>query len=157
MIDMNTIKTRSASLNDLPKLEEFLQLLVAAERPFDETLKNGKIIYYDLRELIESDDAELLVLDDNGSLIGCGYAQIRKAKSYLQYEEYAHLGFMFVVPEYRGMGLNQQLITALKSWALSKGIKEVRLEVYEDNTAAVKAYEKAGFRKLLSTMRCDIG
>ena len=149
--------TRKATLNDLPVLDGFLQLLVNAERPFDETIKDGIVIYYDLKALIESRDAELLVLEKDGALVGCGYANIRKAKSYLTYEEYAHLGFMYVMPEYRGMGLNQQLITALKHWVLSKGVKEVRLEVYEENKAAVKAYEKAGFKKLLSTMRCDIG
>jgi ribosomal protein S18 acetylase RimI-like enzyme len=154
---MDIIKTRKASLNDLPVLDNFLQLLVKAERPFDETLLDGKIIYYDLKELIESDDAALLVLEKEGTLVGCGYAQIQKAKSYLIYKEFALLGFMYILPEYRGMGLNQQLIAELKNWALSKGIKEVRLEVYEENTGAIKAYEKAGFKKLLSTMRCDIG
>ncbi|MCF6403059.1 GNAT family N-acetyltransferase [Chitinophaga filiformis] len=153
---MDTVKTRRASFDDLPVLDNFLQLLVDAERPFDVTIKDGTAIYYDLRALIESDDAELLVLEKDGSLVGCGYALIQKAKSYLKYREYAHLGFMYVVPEYRGMGLNQQLITALKQWVLSKGVREVRLEVYEENAAAVKAYEKAGFRKLLSTMRCEI-
>jgi ribosomal protein S18 acetylase RimI-like enzyme len=39
---------------------------------------------------------------------------------------------------------------------LSKGITEVRLEVYHENNAAVSAYEKVGFKKLLTTMRCDI-
>ena len=154
---MDAIVTRKATLNDLPVLNDLHQLLVNAERPFDETIKDGIVIYYDLRALIESDDAELLVLEKEGTLVGCGYAHIRTAKSYLRYEEYAHLGFMYVVPEYRGMGLNQQLIAALKQWVLSKGVKEVRLEVYEENTAAVKAYEKAGFKKLLSTMRCEIG
>ncbi|PSL28235.1 GNAT family N-acetyltransferase [Chitinophaga ginsengisoli] len=149
--------TRRATLNDLPVLDGFLQQLVNAERPFDETIKEGIVIYYDLKALIESDDAELLVLEKDGALVGCGYAHIRKAKSYLTYEEYAHLGFMYVMPEYRGMGLNQQLIAALKQWVLSKGVREVRLEVYEENIGAVKAYEKAGFKKLLSTMRCEIG
>jgi ribosomal protein S18 acetylase RimI-like enzyme len=154
---MDAITTRKATLNDLPALDNFLQLLVNAERPFDETIRDGVVIYYDLRALIESDDAELLVLEKDGKLVGCGYAHIQKAKSYLKYEKYAHLGFMYVMPEYRGMGLNQQLIAALKQWVLSKGVKEVRLEVYEENVSAVKAYEKAGFKKLLSTMRCEIG
>ncbi|MBW8687927.1 GNAT family N-acetyltransferase [Chitinophaga rhizophila] len=148
--------TRSASLNDLPVLDNFLQLLVEAERPFDETIRSGHVIYYDLKSLIENENAALLVLEDNGELVGCGYALIQKAKSYLVFSQYAHLGFMYVVPAYRGRGLNQQLITELKKWALSKGISEMQLEVYEENIAAVKAYEKAGFSKLLLTMRCSI-
>jgi ribosomal protein S18 acetylase RimI-like enzyme len=148
--------TRSATVADLPVLSEFLQMLVEAERPFDVTLQRGRIIYYDLRELIESNEAELMVLEKEGTLVGCGYAKIMKARAYLVYEQYAHLGFMFVLPEYRGMGLNQQLITGLKQWAISKGIREMRLEVYEENAGAIKAYEKAGFSKLLVTMRCSL-
>lgn len=150
------MNTRRASLNDLPVLAEFLQLLVNAERPFDVTLKEGDLIYYDLKELIEGDDSELLVLEVDGKLVGCGYAQIRPAKSYLRYAAYAHLGFMFVLPEYRGQGLNQQLIEGLKAWIKSKGVKEVRLEVYTENNAAVRAYEKAGFKQILTEMRYEL-
>ncbi|SDG19237.1 GNAT family N-acetyltransferase [Chitinophaga filiformis] len=153
---MDAIVTRKATLNDLPVLNDFLRQLVNAERPFDVTIKDDTVLYYDPRTFIESDNAELLVLDKDGTPVGCGYADIRQAKSYLKHEEYAYLGFMYVMPEYRGMGLNQQLIAALKQWTLSKGIREVRLDVYEENISAVKAYEKAGFKKLLSTMRCEI-
>ncbi|NML21875.1 GNAT family N-acetyltransferase [Pseudoflavitalea sp. G-6-1-2] len=154
---MSTIITRKAILNDLPVLAEFLQLLVDAERPFDETLKEGDLIYYDLQDLIQRDDSEVLVLEDNGKLVGAGYAQIRKAKPYQIEPEYAHLGFQYVLPEYRGRGLNQQLIEGLKSWIRTKGVREVRLDVYTYNNAAVRAYEKAGFKQILTTMRCDIG
>jgi ribosomal protein S18 acetylase RimI-like enzyme len=153
---MNSIITRPATLNDLPVLAEFLQLLVNAERPFDITLQAGDLIYYDLKELIENDNSELMVLEAAGKLVGCGYAQIRPAKPYLIYKEYAHLGFMFVLPEYRGQGLNQQLIEALMTWVRSKGMTEVRLQVYTENNAAVRAYEKVGFKQILTEMRYEL-
>lgn len=154
--EMDSIVSRKALLKDLPMLEHFLQLLVDAERPFDETIDEGRIIYYDICELIKNNDAEVLVLEEEGRLVGCGYAQIKTAKPYLRHQQYAHLGFMFVIPEYRGKGLNQRLVADLKNWALSKGIQEVRLEVYAKNTSAIKAYEKAGFKELLTTMRYEI-
>lgn len=153
---MNTYKTRTATLNDLPVLAEFLQMLVNAERPFDVTLQEGDLIYYDLKDLIEKDNSELMVLETGGKLVGCGYAQIRPAKSFLTYKEYAHLGFMFVLPEHRGKGLNQQLIEALMTWARSKGMTEVRLQVYTENKAAIRAYEKAGFQQILTEMRSEL-
>ncbi|MBO9635426.1 MAG: GNAT family N-acetyltransferase [Chitinophagaceae bacterium] len=153
---MNNTITRPASPADLPTLAKFLQMLVNAERPFDTTLQEGDLIYYDLRELIESDNSELLVLEQDGHLVGCGYAQIRPAKTYLRHKEYAHLGFMFALPEYRGQGLNQQLIEALKAWIRSRGIKEVRLQVYTENSPAVRAYEKAGFKQILTEMRYEL-
>lgn len=156
-INKNNTIIRPATNTDLPKLAEFLQSLVDAERPFDSTLKEGAIFYYDIQELIEDKAAEVLVAENDNQIIGCGYAQIRTAKAYEKHELFGYLGFMFVHPEFRGKGINNLLLGDLKKWVLSQGITEVRLEVYHDNEAAVKAYEKAGFKKLLTTMRCDIG
>jgi len=150
------ILIRQAVKTDLPKLAEFLQHLVRAERPFDVTLKEGEIFYYSIEEFISDPKSELLVIDFNNQIIGCGYAQIRQAKPYQKHEFFGYLGFMFVDPEFRGRGLNNLLIDHLKKWVLSQGITEVRLDVYHDNEAAVNAYKKAGFKPILTTMRCDI-
>ena len=151
------ITIRTAANTDLPKLAEFLQTLVDAERPFDPTLKEGEIFYYDIQELIEDKATEIMVVESNNEIIGSGYAQIRSAKPYEKHEVFGYLGFMFVSPEFRGQGISGLLLTALKKWILDQGITEVRLQVYDENEAAVRAYEKAGFKKIVTTMRCDIG
>ncbi|QLC65524.1 GNAT family N-acetyltransferase [Flavobacterium sp. LPB0248] len=156
MNENKDISIRQAVNADLPKLAEFLQHLVHAERPFDVTLKDGEIFYYSIEEFIFDPKSELLVIDFNNQIIGCGYAQIRQAKPYQKHDFFGYLGFMFVDPEFRGKGLNNLLIDRLKKWVLSQGITEVRLEVYHDNEAAVNAYKKAGFKPILTTMRCDI-
>jgi GNAT superfamily N-acetyltransferase len=148
--------TRPATTADLPKLGEFLQMLVAAERPFDPTLKDGEIFYYDLEAMIGDEQTAVLVIEVDSEIIGSGSAQIRSAKAYERHMWFGYLGFMFVSPEFRGRGINGLLLNDLKQWILSKGITELRLEVYAENSAAVSAYEKAGFKKLLTTMRCDI-
>ena len=156
-VNTNDISIRRATSADLPKLAEFLQFLVAAERPFDPTLKEGEIFYYNIEEFISDEKSEILVIDYKHQIIGCGYAQVRSAKPYQNHELFGYLGFMYVSPEFRGNGLNNLLLDDLKKWVLSKGITEIRLEVYSENEAAIKAYEKAGFKQILTTMRCDIG
>lgn len=155
-LPIENITTRPAENADLPKLAEFLQFLVEAERPFDVTLKEGEIFYYSISDLIADQATQIMVVENNNQIIGCGYAQIRSAKTYEKHEVFGYLGFMFVSPEFRGKGINGLLLDELKKWILSQGITEVRLQVYSENDAAVKAYEKAGFKKLLTTMRCDI-
>ncbi|KQW99519.1 GNAT family N-acetyltransferase [Flavobacterium sp. Root420] len=155
-INKKDIAIRRATTADLPKLAEFLQSLVAAERPFDPTLKEGEIFYYDIKEFISDNKTELLVIDYKNQIIGCGYAQIRSAKPYQNHELFGYLGFMYVSPEFRGNGLNNLLLDDLKKWVLSQGITEVRLDVYSENVPAIRAYEKAGFKQILTTMRCDI-
>jgi ribosomal protein S18 acetylase RimI-like enzyme len=154
--DNKNIITRPATNTDLPQLNEFLQSLVEAERPFDPTLKEGKILYYNIQDFISDEKTELLVIEENNEIIGCGYAQIRSAKPYKNYELYGYLGFMYVKPEFRGRGINNLLMNDLKKWILSKGITEVRLEVYSYNEAAIRAYEKAGFKKIMTEMRYEI-
>lgn len=155
-VNIKDISIRRATNVDLPKLAEFLQFLVAAERPFDPTLKEGEILYYNIEDFISDDKTELLVIDYKHQIIGCGYAQIRLAKPYQNHELFGYLGFMYVSPEFRGNGLNNLLLDDLKKWILSQGINEVRLDVYHENEAAIRAYEKAGFKQILTTMRCDI-
>ena len=44
----------------------------------------------------------------------------------------------------------------LAQWCMSKNIHELRLQVYNDNEVALKAYEKAGFTKHLIEMRMEL-
>ncbi|TDX90283.1 GNAT family N-acetyltransferase [Chryseobacterium daecheongense] len=148
---------REATKEDLKILLEFEQGMVAAERPFDSTLIEGEIHYYDLDYLIDSPNATVMVAEEDHQVVASGYALIKKAaKQYYNFEEYAYLGFMFVRPEYRGRGINQLILDQLLEWTKSKGISEVRLDVYDQNESAVKAYEKAGFEPLFLTMRLKV-
>lgn len=47
---MNLIYIRKAQLSDLATLLEFEQGIITAERPYDPTLKEEKIHYYDIEK-----------------------------------------------------------------------------------------------------------
>lgn len=153
---MNNITIRPATLEDLPILYEFEQGIIQAERPFDPTLKSGHINYYDLKALTESDQAEVVVAEVAGEVVASGYAHIKDGKDFQSHNQFAYLGFMFVKPDHRGQGIITQILDELKSWSQSRGINEIRLEVYNDSDPAVRAYEKAGFKKHLVEMRMSI-
>lgn len=153
---MDRINTRSATVADLDTLLQFEQGIVAAERPFDPTLKAGEIHYYDLKTLILSPEAEVVVAVAGEEIVGSGYAQIREAKDYLRHSRFAYLGFMYVKPAFRGQGINQKVLDALTDWIKQQGIAEIRLEVYAKNEGAKRAYEKAGFTPNLLEMRMNL-
>jgi len=153
---MKEIIIRKATLADLPVLQGFEQGIITAERPYDETLKTGQITYYDIKSLIETNETEVIVAVIGEEVVGSAYATIKDAKPYLKHSHYAYLGFMYVNPEHRGKGINKKIIEELKNWALSRNISEFRLDVYNDNHSAIKAYEKAGFEKHLINMRMEI-
>jgi len=141
---------------DLPTLLRFEQELINAERPLDETMINEEFHYYDLAAMIESADAEVLVAEANGKLVGSCHCSVRKGDAWNTFDRYAFLGFMYVAPEYRGQGITQAIMLQLTGWAAARGLTEVRLQVYDDNIAAVKAYEKIGFKKILTEMRLGV-
>lgn len=153
---MKDIYIRIATLEDLPTLLEFEQGVILAERPFSPTLRTGHINYYDIQALIRSDNSEVFVALIDKEIVSSGYVRIEKAKPYVQHDFYAYLGFMYVKPTFRGKGVNQKVIEALKRWAKSREVYEIRLDVYEENIPAIKAYEKAGFKKHLVEMRMKI-
>ena len=94
-----------------------------------------------------------MVAETGGKVVGSGYARIEASRHYLKHQQHAYLGFMYVEPAYRGRSINKAILKALEKWAAEQGMTELRLDVYELNEPAIKAYKKAGFSKLMVQMR----
>lgn len=150
---MNQIQIREATAADLPELLAFEQGVVAAERPYNDSIKSGTVHYYDIAGLIDSDESLVLVAEDGGRLIGSGYASLKDSKAEFEHDRHAWLGFMFIEPNYRGQGLIQRIIGQLLTWARAAGVTDYYLDVYAENEAAVRAYEKSGFCRSLLQMK----
>ena len=147
---------RKATPDDLEQLLVFEQDLIKFERPFDPTVKRDPVNYYDLKMMLTALHIEVAVAEINNKVVASGYARIDKSKPFLKHDKHAYLGFMYVLPEYRGSGINKQIIAHLKNWAASQNINEFRLEVYYDNDSAIKAYEKIGFSRYSLEMRYNL-
>jgi ribosomal protein S18 acetylase RimI-like enzyme len=148
---------REAAPSDLPQLLNLEQLVIEAERPFNATIKPGKTFYYDLDQLISSEDSYLVVVENEESIVGTGYAQIRESKAAFAHQTHSYLGFMYVSPDYRGRGINQKLIDRLIIWSKGKGAEDFYLDVYAENEAAIRAYEKVGFSPCMIEMKLNLG
>lgn len=153
---MIEINIRRATLIDLEQLLAFEQDIIKTERPFDPTVKPDPVNYYDLASMIRSPHIEVVVGEIDNKIIASGYARIDKSQPFLKHEYHAYLGFMYVVPEYRGQGINRKIMAVLKNWVVSQSISEFRLEVYLDNVSAIKSYEKFGFNKHMIEMRFNL-
>ena len=147
---------RKAVPDDLDTLLSFEQGIIYTERPFDPTLRDGPIHYYDLKAMMHDDNIALLVAEYEGEIIGSGYARLEESKPYLKHHRHAYLGFMYVHPGYRGKGVNAQIVEALRDWARERQITELRLDVYCENSPAISAYEKVGFKKHMMEMRMAV-
>lgn len=152
---LSEVNIRKATLEDLPILLQFEQGIITAERPFDVTIKEDPVSYYDLKQMILDDNSCVIVAEVDGKVVSSGYAISKRARHYLNHTYYAYLGFMYTDPDYRGRGINALIVEELKKWSEEKGFKEIRLTVYSDNLPAIKAYEKVGFKKHIIEMRLE--
>ena len=147
---------RKATLEDLPTLLSFEQGIIEAERPMDPTIKGGPINYYDIAELITSDNSDVYVVEIDNEIVASGYVKIKEDRHYLKHDKHGYLGFMFVPKTQRGKGLNKLIVDVLLKWCKARQIHEIRLDVYDQNPSAIRAYEKVGFKKHMINMRLDI-
>ncbi|WP_293749541.1 GNAT family N-acetyltransferase [uncultured Paraglaciecola sp.] len=150
---MGKIIIRAAVQADLPILKEFEQGIIATERPFNVCLKSENICYYDIGALIDGENSTVVVAEDDGKIVGSGYARIRQSKAHLSHDLHCYLGFMFVAPSHRGQGINKLVIQTLIKWGKEKSMEDFYLEAYADNSSALKAYEKLGFKASLVEMK----
>ena len=72
----------------------------------------------------------------------CGVAYSRARKS----RHSAYLVSMYVRPDWRGMGVADELIAASLDWARARGITIVKLGVASSNVPAVLCYLRSGFQ-----------
>ncbi|MFS4416294.1 N-acetyltransferase family protein [Maribacter sp. 2307ULW6-5] len=150
------ITLREATEEDLPVLWELEQGVIAAERPFDPTIRPDPVHYYDLPALMASPLATVVVACAGTQIVASGFAQEKRARPYLDHTTYAYLGFMYTVPQWRGKGINGLVLEHIKAWAAQRGLTELRLTVYEGNEAAIRAYAKAGLKKHIAEMRLSL-
>ncbi len=146
---------RKATRVDITTLRNFENKLVAHERSREPTLiQEGALEYYDIPQLIEdSENSIIIIAEVDNKPVGCGLGQIRKNEPYNNVPHYGYVGLMYVDEAQRGNKIGGSIIQELVDWFHSKKINEIRLKVYANNPAAVKAYEKYGFEHFVHEMK----
>ena len=152
----NNFTYRKATISDLERLKELEQRVIEAERPFNSFIRASKTSYYDLNDLLSSENSCVMVAECEGKIVACGYVKIQSSKPAMTHDIHGYLGFMCVTPKFRGQSLIQEIIQRLIKSAKAKGVSVFYLDVYTQNSGAIKAYEKAGFTSSMIEMKLDV-
>jgi len=94
---------------------------------------------YSVEKLI-AEDVAFFVARENGVPVACGGVKLYPA-------DYAEIKRMFVRPASRGRGISRRMLEHLMAHAQAEGLQRVRLETGIHQTAAIRLYESAGFRR----------
>lgn len=100
------------------------------------------------REVERSVDGWERVISDRATFVavvdGADVGMVRGAED--RYEpSSAWLISMWVAPTHRGIGVGEALIDAVTDWARTEGYARIKLDVADENAAAIRLYARKGF------------
>tara|TARA_R110002020_G_scaffold135469_5_gene302483 strand:+ start:5721 stop:6866 length:1146 start_codon:yes stop_codon:yes gene_type:complete len=129
---MSAPRIRPAVISDIDALDTIEKAVFSSDR----------ISRRSFRTLIDRPTAETLVIEADGQV--CGYAMILfRAGAAL-----ARLYSLAVTPGHAGKGLGRALLAAAEKAAMDHDRILLRLEVREDNEAAIALYKATGYRHI---------
>ena len=137
-----TFHIRRATSADLERLVSFA---VAEAKEAEGIKKDSERVRQGVTTALNDDSiARYWVLEKNNTGV-IGSVSIVKEWSDWNAGYYWWIQNMYILPEFRGKGLMQRLIQALKDTARNEDALELRLYVHKNNAQAISAYQKAGF------------
>ncbi|NVK57919.1 MAG: GNAT family N-acetyltransferase, partial [Alteromonadaceae bacterium] len=74
-MSLDGLVVREARDGDYASLVALEQKVIAAERPYNTSLKKEDAYYYDIEKLISDHDSRLVVGEVSGAIIATGYVQ----------------------------------------------------------------------------------
>lgn len=134
------IKIRQATTEDLDLLFEMI-IEIAQYHDSEHYVVTTR---EDLLKAGFSDDPKFGALIATYNKEPAGYVSYTHNYSIWLGENYLNIDDVFVKEVFRGKKIGEALMQEIKAMCSSKGIKRVKWEVEEDNTPAIRFYERLG-------------
>jgi ribosomal-protein-alanine acetyltransferase len=125
------MQLRAGGLSDLPAL-------LAIE---NQAFSGDRLSRRSFQRFLSSQQAATLVAEHDGEIVGYALVLFRAGTVV------ARLYSIALAPRAAGRGLGVMLLGAAEQEAMQRGCALLRLEVREDNAAAVSLYSKSGYRQ----------
>jgi ribosomal protein S18 acetylase RimI-like enzyme len=104
------------------------------------------------RDLIKSDDSQVLVALDKDNVVAYSIAQILKRPPIAKYPAYGFISHLCVKSEYRRKGLGKWILEKILEWFKSRQIDRIELTVVAKNQIGYSFWKKQGFEVFLYRM-----
>ena len=71
---------------------------------------------------------------------------VGNAVDQLTNDRHAHIFLLYVKPEHRRRGIGTALMRYVENWAITRGDRQIGLQVFQSNTAAINLYHQLGYQ-----------
>ena len=149
------MKIREAQMEDAPRLNFLLTLLIRDEKQYDESINENFVVTNMYENFINDPKRILLVAEEDEKIVGYLYGYIIESDE-VQTETIAKLDALFVEEEHRRMGAAENLIDHFKVWVINHNITGMVVNVCSANYKAKSLYRKKGFKTTKETMSLEI-
>ncbi len=155
-------KVKSATINDLKKVQELNLLLFEKEHAeFDDTLnckwtfsKEGTEYF---KNRINKDDGCVFVAYSENEIVAyLAGGLISKKENHRVMSKSAEIENMFVTDKCRRMGIGTKLYKSFIDWCKTKEVKRLRVTASAKNRSGINFYRKNGFTDYDLTLEKEI-
>ncbi|MFA6408947.1 MAG: GNAT family N-acetyltransferase [Gammaproteobacteria bacterium] len=143
------ISLREAKVADFAILVALSSQLLKYDKAFDKSIdlnwfgtKSGSDF---LRERLEGKNGIVFLAEDAKNPIGYVVAGLVEAESYRNIKVVAELEEIFVLEEYRRVGVGKKLVDQFFSWAKEKKADKISVVVSAANLRTIDFYRRMGF------------
>jgi GNAT superfamily N-acetyltransferase len=141
------VQVRTALPEDVPSLVALFQELDRLQS--DWRVFTPRPGFYDqvgekYREAMETEDAMVLVAEDEGEIVGMAYGEVRQPSRFSD-ERALELSGVIVRSGYRGRGVGRHLVHEAARWARDSQVAWIELKTFAPNRGAMTFWEELGF------------
>jgi len=147
---MAEVKIEKATIENLRDIQNLsYELCKKEEKEFDPTINVNKPFSKEgeeyFRKKIEGKDECALIAIADGKIVGYLVGGLAEVESYRKISQIIELGNMFVLENYRNLGIGTKLIKEFFNWCKTKGINRMKVVVSAGNVRGINFYKKNGF------------
>ncbi len=110
-----------------------------------------------LRDLMDSEDALVLIALDKSRVVGFSISQISKYPPIFKRETYGSIDSIAVKSEYRRKRIGEQMLTKIYEWFASRNIDRIELSVAARNRVGYSFWKKHGFQDFMHRLYLERG
>lgn len=134
MTALNIGTLRCATDRDVPALTRLINDAFRVERFF---IDHDRTDEEEVRKHLQT--GKFLVLEDDASLVGCAYVEVRGERAYM--------GMLSVAPSRQHSGLGRAVIQGVESYCRSQGCSVLDIRIVNVRTELLPLYRRLGFHE----------